>query len=66
MIKPVKTKKDYEAALRCCYNLMQNNIKPNTPDANELEILSILVENYEYKHFPVLTPNPVNAIKNRL
>jgi len=66
MIKPVKTKKDYEAALRRCYDLMQKNIKPNTPGADELEILSILVENYEQKHYPVPPPNPLEAIKFRL
>ena len=66
MIKPVKTKKDYEAALQRCYYLMQKNIKPNTPGADELEILSILVENYEQKHYPVPPPNPLEAIKFRL
>jgi HTH-type transcriptional regulator/antitoxin HigA len=66
MIKPVKTKKDYETALQRCYNLMQKNIKPNTQQADELEILSILVENYEQKHYPVPPPNPVDAIKYRL
>lgn len=66
MIKPVKTKKDYEAALQRCYDLMQKNIKPNTPVADELEILSILVENYEQKHYPVPPPNPLEAIKFRL
>lgn len=66
MIKPVKTKKDYEAALERCYELMQKNIKANSSDADELEILSILVENYEQKHFPVPSPNPIDAIKYRL
>lgn len=66
MIKPVKTKKDYEAALQRCYDLMQKNSKPNTPEADELEILSILIENYEQKHYPVPPPNPVDAIKYRL
>lgn len=67
MIKPVKTKKDYEAALQRCYDLIQKqNLKPNTPGADELEILSILVENYERKHYPVPPPNPVEAIRYRL
>ena len=67
MIKPVKTKKDYEAALQRCYDLIQKqNLKPNTPGADELEILSILVENYEKKHYPVPPPNPVEAIRYRL
>lgn len=66
MIKPVKTKKDYEAALQRCYELMQKDNKPGTRDADELEILSILVENYEQKHYPVPPPNPVAAIRYRL
>ena len=66
MIKPVKTKKDYEIALQRCYELMQRNIRANSVDADELEILSILIENYEKKHFPVPHPNPLDAIKYRL
>jgi HTH-type transcriptional regulator/antitoxin HigA len=66
MIKPVKTKKDYEAALERCYELMQKEIKANSEIANELEVLSILVKNYEEKHYPVPQPNPIEAIKFRL
>ncbi|MEO6870459.1 MAG: hypothetical protein ABI168_12480 [Ginsengibacter sp.] len=62
MINPVKTKKDYEGALQRCYDLMQKNIKPHTPEADELEILSILVENYEQKYFPIPLSNPLEAI----
>jgi len=56
MIKPVKSKKDYEAALQRCYDLMQKNSKAKSSEADELEMLSILVENYEQKHYPVPTP----------
>ena len=51
MINPAITKKDYEAALQRCYDLMQKNIKLRTPETDELEKLSILVENYEQKFF---------------
>ena len=63
MIKPVKTKKDYKAALQRCYLLMQKDILPKSVDADELEVLSILVENYERTHYPVPPPHPVAAIK---
>lgn len=66
MIKPVETKKDHEVALQRCYDLMQKKFKPNIPQADELEILSILLENYEQKHYPVPPPNPVDAIKYML
>lgn len=66
MVKPVKTKKDYEAALERCYELMQKEVKANSTIADELEVLSILVKNYEEKHHPVPQPNPIEAIKFRL
>ena len=66
MLKPVKTKKDYETALQRCYELMQKDIKANPKLADELEVLSILVKNYEEKHYPVPPPHPVEAIRFRL
>ena len=66
MLKPVKTERDYETALQRCYDLMQKDIKANPKLANELEVLSILVKAYEEKHYPVLPPNPIAAIKHRL
>ncbi len=42
--KPVKTKRDYEAALKRIENLFYS--KPNTPEGDELEILTTFVEEY--------------------
>jgi HTH-type transcriptional regulator/antitoxin HigA len=66
MLKPVRTKKEYQAATSRIYELMQKNIKVNSEDYNELDLLSILVENYESKNFPIDMPDPIEAIKFRL
>ncbi len=63
-IKPVKTKKDYEVALKRIDALM--DAKKNTPEADELDVLAMLVEAYEEKHFPIDDPDPVEAIKHRM
>jgi len=63
-IHPIKTKKDYEIALRWVENLMDS--KKNTKENDELEVLSILVEKYEEEHFPIASPDPVEAIKFRM
>jgi HTH-type transcriptional regulator/antitoxin HigA len=39
---------------------------PNTKEGDELEILSILIENYEKEHFPIGFPDPIEAIKFRM
>ena len=66
MIKPIKTDKQYELALKRAYSLMQKNLKVNSPESDELEILSILVKEYEHEHFPMPKPNPLEAIRFRL
>ncbi|MBX7059912.1 MAG: helix-turn-helix domain-containing protein [Leptospirales bacterium] len=62
-LKPVKTKKDYESALRRIDALMD---AAKQSDIDELEILATLVEDYEEKHFPIESPDPVEAIRFRL
>jgi HTH-type transcriptional regulator / antitoxin HigA len=63
-IKPIKTKKDYKAALEKIEELFE--AKPNTPDGDLLEVLVTLVEAYEQKHFNIAPPDPVEAIKFRI
>lgn len=66
MLKPIKNNKQYEEFLERIYKLIQKDIKPDTKDSDELEILSILVKEYENEHFPISKPNPLEAIKFRL
>ena len=60
-IKPIKTKRDYEAALRAIEPLM--SAKRNTPEGDRLDVLVTLIEAYEARHFPLDLPDPVEAIK---
>jgi HTH-type transcriptional regulator/antitoxin HigA len=63
MLKPIKTKKDYEDALSRAYELMQKDSKEGSKLSDELEILAILIEGYEDKHYPIPSPHPIEAIK---
>lgn len=66
MLKPIRTKKLYKNALDRIYELMQKDLQKGSDEYGELEILSILVEDYERKNFPIGLPEPVEAIKFRL
>ncbi len=48
------------------YELMQKDIQPDSADSDELEVLSILIKEYENENYPVPKPNPLEAIKFRL
>jgi HTH-type transcriptional regulator / antitoxin HigA len=63
-IRPIHTEKDYESALSRIEEIF--DARPGTQEGDELEILGILVDEYEKKHFPIETPKPVEAIKFRM
>lgn len=63
-IKPIKTKKDYDKALKRIEGLW--GVKENTAAGDEFEILFTLVEAYEDKHYPIPPPHPIEAIKFRM
>ncbi|GAA4209412.1 helix-turn-helix domain-containing protein [Pedobacter jeongneungensis] len=66
MLKVIKTEEEYELALEKAYSLMQKDIELNTKLADELDLLTLLIEHYEETHYPILPPSPVEAIKFRL
>jgi HTH-type transcriptional regulator / antitoxin HigA len=66
MLKPVKNKTQYEDGLARVYELMQRNLKPESKESDEVEILSILIKEYELLHYPVPKPSPLEAIKFRI
>ncbi|MCH5600047.1 helix-turn-helix domain-containing protein [Niabella ginsengisoli] len=66
MLKPIKNSQQYEDALAKVYILMQKDIKQDSQESDELEILSILIKEYENIHFQVPKPNPIEAIRFRL
>jgi HTH-type transcriptional regulator / antitoxin HigA len=66
MLRPIKNNTQYETSLDRIYFLLQKEIKPNTNESDELEILSMLVKEYENERYPVPAPNPLEAIRFRL
>jgi HTH-type transcriptional regulator/antitoxin HigA len=63
-IKPIKTERDYQNALRQIEKLW--DAKPNTPTGDRLEVLVTLVEAYEQKHYKIEPPDAIEAIKFRM
>lgn len=45
---------------------MQKDIKPDTIESDELEVISILIEQYEKDKHPIAPPSPIEAILFRL
>ena len=63
-IKPIKTEQDYNLALERLEIIF--DAKLGSPEGDELEILGILIDQYENEHFPIGLPDPIEAIKFRM
>lgn len=65
-IHPIRTKADYEKALKAVSPYFDNVPEEGTEEADRFEILVTLIEAYESKHYPLDKPDPVEAIKFRM
>jgi len=63
-LKPIKTEADYRAALKRLEDVF--DAKLGTPESDELDILGLMVDDYENKHYPIDAPDPIEAIKIRM
>jgi HTH-type transcriptional regulator/antitoxin HigA len=63
-LSPIKNDKDYQKALKRLEKIF--DAKLGSKEGDELEILGILVDNYEKEHFPIGMPDPIEAIKFRM
>ena len=63
-IKPIKTEHDYSAALERLEVIFDAVV--GTPESDEADILALIIDEYEKKHFPIEAPDPIEAIKIRM
>jgi HTH-type transcriptional regulator/antitoxin HigA len=63
-IKPIKTDVDYRNALKRLDEIFDSAI--GSPESDEADILGLLVDEFEKKHYPIGSPDPIEAIKIRM
>lgn len=61
-LKPIRTKKDYLAALAEVDRLWDAPAK--APQADRLDLLALLIEGYERRHFPIQDPDPIEFLNH--
>jgi HTH-type transcriptional regulator / antitoxin HigA len=49
----IETKEQYENALERVYKLMQLDLREDSLELKETELLGILIEQYEREHYPI-------------
>src|SRR5688572_13248992 len=59
-LRPLKTRRDYQAALKEAENLW--NARTDSKDADRLEVLVLLIQAYEAIHYPIPDPDPIDFL----
>jgi HTH-type transcriptional regulator/antitoxin HigA len=60
-IKPIKSERDHQRMLRSIDQLM--NARRNTPEGDQLDVMTTLVEAWEQRHHSIDAPDPIEAIR---
>ncbi len=63
-LKPIKTDSDYKQALNRLEIIF--DAPTGTSESDEADILGLMIDEYEKRHFPIDAPDPIEAIKIRM
>lgn len=63
-IKPIKTETDYTQALKRLETIF--SVEIGTTESDEADVLGLLIDDYEKKHYPIEASDPIDAIKIRM
>lgn len=63
-MKLIKTEADYNRVINRLETIF--DAKVGTAESDEADVLALLVDEYEKKHFPIAAPDPIEAIKIRM
>ncbi len=59
-LRPIRTKRDYQTALKEVETLWDS--REGSAEADRLEVLVLLVEAYEQQYFPIEAPHPIDFL----
>lgn len=59
-LRPIRSKREHQAALKAAEALW--NAPEGSPEADRLEVLTLLIEAYEREHFPIEDPDPIDFL----
>lgn len=65
-VKIIKSEKDYDAAMARLSALMSIDLKPNSKEENELELLALVIQDFERQTVPPVKVDPIESIIFRM
>jgi HTH-type transcriptional regulator/antitoxin HigA len=66
VIRPLRSEAEYDAALEEIERYFENEPKPGTMEADQFDLLALIIEDYERKRWPIDPPEAIDAIRYRM
>jgi HTH-type transcriptional regulator/antitoxin HigA len=64
-IRPLRSERDYEAALDEIEGYFEREAKKGSPDADRFDLLALVIEDYERKRWPIDPPAATLSSNNK-
>ena len=65
-IRIIRSEKEYEQYLDWVDQMFDKKVAPDTPEGEQLQVVLLLIRDYEDKHYPVPKPDPIDAIRSKM
>jgi len=65
-LKIITSKKEYQLYLDWVDDMFNKKVSPDSPDGERLQIVLLLIKQYEDQHYPVPKPDPIDAIRGKM
>jgi HTH-type transcriptional regulator/antitoxin HigA len=66
VIRPLRSEADYDGALDEIERYFDDEPKPGSIEADRFDLLALVIEDYERKHWPIDPPSALDAIRYRM
>jgi len=65
-LKIIASKKEYQLYLDWADDLFDKKVSPDSPEGEKLQVVLLLIKQYEDQHYPVPKPDPIDAIRGKM
>ena len=65
-LKIIKSETEYQEYLEWVDEIFDQNISPESPEGEKLQVMLLLIKQYEDQYYPVPKPDHIDAIRNKM
>jgi len=65
-LKIIASKKEYQLYLDWADDMFDKKVSPDSSEGEKLQIVLLLIKQYEDQHYPVPKPYPIDAIRGKM